>query len=77
MPLYYFSTTNDDRRDDRDDPIDLPDHNAAWGQAAVAFGEMLKEINGDLKRNTEWRSDVRDESKDLIYSLKLMPESYL
>jgi hypothetical protein len=77
MPLYYFSTTQDDRRDDRDDPIDLPDNKAAWGQATAAFGEMLKEIDGSLMPNTEWRMDVRDESKTLIYSLKLMPESYL
>jgi hypothetical protein len=77
MPLYYFSTIHEDRHDDRDDPIELPDDDAAWGQAAAAFGEMLKEIDGGLKPNTEWRLNVRDESQALIYSLKLMPESYL
>lgn len=77
MPLYYFSTTRDEQRNDRDDPIDLPDDRAAWGQASIAFGEMLKEIDGDLQPNTEWRLDVKNQSQVLIYSLKLMPESYL
>lgn len=77
MPLYYFSTKHEDRLNDRDDPIDLSDDNAAWSQAAIAFGEMLKEIDGSLTPNAEWRLDVKNESRVLIYSLKLMPESYL
>lgn len=77
MPLYYFSTIHEDGCNDRDDPIDLPDNKAAWGQATTAFGEMLKEIDGDLKPNTEWRLDVKDEFQVLIFSLKLMPESYV
>jgi hypothetical protein len=77
MPLYYFSTTHQDRHHDRDDPIDLPDDKAAWDQATMSFGEMIKEIDGSLTPNAEWRLDVRDGSNTLIYSLKLMPESYL
>jgi hypothetical protein len=42
MPLYYFSTEQEDRLNDRDDPIDLSDDNAAWSHAAIAFVEMLK-----------------------------------
>lgn len=83
MPLYYFSTVHENQSNDRDDPIDLPDDEAAWAQAAAAFGELLKETggglkpDGGLKPNVEWRLDVRDGSQKLIYSLKLMPESYL
>lgn len=77
MPLYYLSTVQDDRVNDRDDPIDLPDDKAAWRQAAIAFGEMLKEIDGCLTPNAEWRFNVKNESRVLIYSLKLTPESYL
>ena len=77
MPLYYFSTIHGNRSNDGDDPIDLPDDNAAWGQATTSFGELLKEIDGGMKPNIEWRLDVKDEAKKLIYSLKLMPESFL
>ncbi|MET1047922.1 MAG: hypothetical protein ABWX70_14705 [Hyphomicrobium sp.] len=76
MPLYYFSTMNGDRHDDRDDPLDLPNDKAAWSQATMACGEFLKEIDGDLKPNREWRLDVRDEHNDLVFSLKLMPEAF-
>jgi hypothetical protein len=76
MPLYYFSTIHEERHDDRDDPIELADDHAAWGQATEAFGELLKEINGSLKPNIEWRLEVKDEFHELIYSLRLMPESY-
>ena len=77
MPLYYYSTTREVRRNYRDDPIELLDDHTAWAQAVVAFGEMLKEIDGSLKPNMEWRLDVENESGALIYSLKLIPESYL
>jgi hypothetical protein len=77
MPLYYFNTIHEDQRNDRDDPIDLPDDKTAWSEAVAAFGEMLKEIDGSLKPNIEWRLDVKDGAQKLIYSLRLTPESYL
>jgi hypothetical protein len=76
MPLYYFSTTPSERPDDRDDPIDLPNDDAAWAQVTASFAEQLKEISGALPPNEEWRVDVKDEAKELIFSLKLMPASY-
>ena len=76
MPLYYFSTIHGERHDDRDDPLDLPDDQAAWSQATTSCGELLKELDGNLKPNREWRLDVRDERRELVFSLKLMPEAY-
>jgi len=76
MPLYYFSTIPSERQDDCDDPIDLPNDAAAWAQVTASFGEQLKEISGALTPNEEWRVDVKNETQELIFSLKLMPASY-
>ena len=76
MPLYYFRTIPSERQDDCDDPIDLPDDAAAWAQATASCGEQIKEVNGSLKPNIEWRLEVKDESHQVIFSLKLMPEAY-
>jgi hypothetical protein len=76
MPRYYFSTTHGDQHIQTDEEIELADDRAAWTEATIACGEILKDIDGKLKPNHEWRMDVNDEHHHLIFSLRLIPEAY-
>jgi hypothetical protein len=57
---------------DRPDPegTEFPDLHAAWSEAVRACGEMLREIDGELDRNTEWRMDVTDEAGQALLTLR-------
>ena len=76
MPRYFFSITHGERRQDHEDALELPDDRAAWEEATSACGELLKDADGKLKPNQEWRMDVNDENQELIFSLMLIPEVY-
>jgi len=57
----YFSTTQGDQRGQQEEEIQLSDDRAAWSEATVACGEILRDIK--LMPNQEWRMDVNDENK--------------
>jgi hypothetical protein len=74
MPHYYFSTSIDGRPTLQGDPLDLPDTRAAWMEATVACGEIMKEIDGDFSAPGELRLDVSDEARTLLFSLQVTSE---
>jgi hypothetical protein len=76
MPLYYIST-HGDGKDVVSDPIELPDHDAAWREAAAASGEILRDISDQITPNKEWRMEVRDDRGKVLFCFRLVPESYL
>jgi hypothetical protein len=76
MPRYFFSTTHGDLPSDPELAMEFPDDRAAWSEAVKCCGEILKDIDGKLQPNLEWRMDVDDENHELIYSLRLIPEAY-
>ena len=76
MPRYFFSTSHGDRKNDREEALELADDHAAWSETTAACGEILKDIDGNLTPNVEWRMDVNDDNHELIYSLRLIPEAY-
>jgi hypothetical protein len=41
MPQYSFVTTHNGKVLDTDEPLDLPDVEAAWHEATVYAGQML------------------------------------
>jgi hypothetical protein len=76
MPRYFFSTSHGSKRNDHEQALELADDRAAWSEATAACGEILKDIDGKLTPNVEWRMDVNDENHELVYSLRLIPEAY-
>jgi hypothetical protein len=76
MPRYFFSTTHGEQHHDHEEGLDLPDDRAAWSEATTACGELLREVDGKLKPNQEWRMDVNNENHELIFRLRLIPEVY-
>ena len=71
MPRYYFDISVDNGASIPDDGIDLPDREAAWIEATVACGEIIRDMDGGLKPGECWRMIVRDEQHLELFELEL------
>lgn len=74
MPIFFFSTTINNRTHAHDEPLDLADVGAAWTEATIACGEIMKEIDGNFSAPGEWRMDVQDEARRALFSLRVVAE---
>jgi hypothetical protein len=76
MPRYYFITSHNDEPTDLPDAIDLPNVESAWHEATKAAGEILKDIDGNLRPGTEWSIQVQDESRKPVRTLRVIAEAH-
>lgn len=58
------------------DGVELADDRAAWVEATTACGEMLRDLDGDLKAGSEWRMEVIRGSGEIVYRLTLVTEAF-
>lgn len=75
MPTYFFNVRHGSLAIDHEG-TDLPDDSAAWQQATTACGEMIRDLDGALKAGPEWRMEVLDEKREVIYSLRFQGKSH-
>jgi len=61
MPRYYFHVRHRTLALDAEGIV-LANDAEAWAQATTACGEMMRDLNGALKRGPEWRMEVTDEA---------------
>jgi hypothetical protein len=76
MPLYYFNITHGQESRKPDQGHEFPDDEAAWEEATTACGEMIRDLDGDLKAGPEWRMEVTNESGAVVYRLRFSAEAY-
>jgi hypothetical protein len=69
MPRFYFEVSRGETMKDRNDGIDFPDARAAWIEATTACGEIIRDLDAQLKPGDAWKMVVRDAEGDL-YSLE-------
>lgn len=74
MPHYYFSVSVNGRPGEQADPLDLPDTRAAWAEATITCGELMKEIDGNFSAPGELRLDVSDKDRRPLFSLRVNSE---
>lgn len=75
MPRYYFHI--DDGAPSRDDDgVELPDASAAWNEATITCGEMLRDMNGALKIGCKWTMQVADPSGKVLFSIHVGAETF-
>ena len=60
----------------RDHELDLPNAEAAWTEATGLFGDLTRDIVGDLKANPEWHMTVSDASGKVLFKVQLAAEIY-
>jgi hypothetical protein len=58
-----------------DVPIDLPDDDAAWDEAAMTCRDMILDTI-ELLKDAEWRLEVVDESGAIRHRFRLTAESF-
>jgi uncharacterized protein DUF6894 len=73
MPHFSFLTTHNGKVVESDEPINLPDVEAAWHEATVHAGQMLKDLDGKLNSNTEWSVEIR-ENGESIRAIRIVTE---
>ena len=71
MPLFHFNIQDDVPRPDPDG-LDLPDKDAAWAEAVRCCGEVLRELDGNLSRGSEWRMEVINASGQPVFTLRFL-----
>lgn len=58
MPVYAFKWTGEEAAT----KVELPDEHAAWSQAVITTGQMLREMDGTFPKIGALEVEVRDES---------------
>ena len=76
MTAYTFRITHRDEEIDHETTLDFPDIDAAWEEATITAGHMLKDLDGSLKPETEWAVQVLDDSGVLIRTIRILTEAH-
>ena len=72
MTRYYFNLSDGSRLSDRDDVgQELPDRHAAWEVATRYAGDSLRDLDGDLKLDTDWRLEVQTEDGARVFQISI------
>jgi hypothetical protein len=77
MPRYFFRLLNGLNTEMKNEGLDLPDKEAAWSEATTACGELLKDLDGNLRPGDKWQMTVKDESGADIYALEFRTTAFL
>jgi hypothetical protein len=77
MSRFHFKTTHGSEVHDDPEGMELKDQRAAWKEATLATGEILKQIDGSLEPERELRMDVTNHAGQALFSLRLIPETYV
>jgi len=75
MPRYFFHLNRHDKPVLDINGLTFLDHQAAWEEATMACGEMIRTIDGQLQPGESWEMEVTDEAGKLIYRLRFIAES--
>jgi hypothetical protein len=76
MPRYYFQISHGNGPRALNEGIDLPDKDAAWVEATSACGEIIRDLNGQLKPGDTWRMIVKDQAGREVFLIELSTREY-
>ena len=72
MPRFYFNVRNGDRLNDHDElGQELPDPRAAWEIATRYAGDSLRDLDGDLLPDDDWRLEVQTEDGARVFQISI------
>jgi hypothetical protein len=75
MPRYFFDVIQNGHAGLADeDGIELPDDDAAWAEATGSCGQMIRDLDGALPTNSEWRMDVANADGSVVFRLHFRAE---
>jgi hypothetical protein len=70
MPRYYFHVYYDGEDPSTDaEGVELAGDDDAWAEATGSCGQMIRDLDGSLRPDTEWRMEVADGRGVALYRL--------
>jgi hypothetical protein len=76
MPQFFFTVVDGKNSQIQDEGLDLPDDHAAWIEATIACGELLRELDGRLNPGDQWSMAVKDETGRDLYLLEFKTQKF-
>ena len=74
MAHYTFRIRQGSHSSDAD--VDLPDDDAAWGEAAAACSDLIRDTIARLRDSPEWRLEVADNAGTIRHLFRLTAETF-
>jgi hypothetical protein len=76
MPRYYFHVAYGDTTKIINEGLELVNKEDAWIEATTACGELIRDLDGELKPGDAWSMTVKDDSGAPVYELKFLTRSF-
>ena len=73
MPRYFFNVFYGPSNVDVIGE-DLPDEQAAWHEGTRVAGELFHDLDGGFQPGQEWRLEITDDAKNLLYVIRISGE---
>ena len=73
MPKYFFNVRHERSNVDTEGE-ELQDKHAAWHEATLIAGELLRDIDGKLKPGQDLQLEVTDEFRNRLYMIRIIAE---
>ena len=74
MPKYFFVIRHGDQTSDHSDGLEFHDIGAVQLEAIKSTGEMLRDLSHPIEAGSEWRMEVADDARKLLFSLRVITE---
>lgn len=71
MPVYHFQTSSPGRSNSRHEPLQLANDDAAWEEAIITCGEMIKDLGGNLAKGSGFSLQVANAENLLVFTIEL------
>jgi hypothetical protein len=75
MPQYFFRISQGRYSGTSDHASEFADHDAAWTEMRAVCANLLGGIARSLKPDAQWHMELLDESKDVVFRIRLIAES--
>jgi len=71
LPRYFFNILHGSQRSLDEHGEELPDKHAAWAEATKVAGQTIRDIDGKLRPDQDWRLEVRDEFGGPLWEIRV------
>ena len=75
MPQYFFRISQGRYSGVSDHASEFENRDAAWTEMKAVCANLLSGITRSLKPDAQWHMELLDESKDVVFRIRLIAES--
>jgi isopenicillin N synthase-like dioxygenase len=75
MPMYFFRISQGRYSGISDHASEFENRDAAWTEMKAICANLLSGIARGLKQDAQWHMELLDESKDVVFRIRLIAES--